>query len=127
MKNRIYKILSVVCYITSFLILFFSIKKTPNFYLNTSTKIILNLISCILIYISGFLIIKKLKYSKKILKLNLIIYFLIYTITICSLTLFDELYGRQGLIIIDWDRNLLNLYLKVHKRFYRKSFLFLCL
>lgn len=112
MKNKIYKIISVVCYIASFLILFFSIKKISNFYLKTSIKVILNIISCILIYIAGFILVKKLKCSKKVLKINLIIYFFIYTLTICSLTLFDELYGRQGLIIIDWDKNLLDLYLR---------------
>ena len=112
MKNTIYKILSILCYVISFFALFLSIRKIPNVYLNTGTKIILSLISCILIYIAGFILVKKIKYSKKVLKLNLILYFLIYTVTICSLTLFDELYGRQGLIIIEWDKDLLDLYLR---------------
>ncbi|MDO4963762.1 MAG: VanZ family protein, partial [bacterium] len=53
---------------------------------------------------------KKLKYNKRILKINLIIYLLLYTMLIFSLTLFDEIYGRQGLIIIRWNKSLFNYY-----------------
>lgn len=114
MKNKIYGYLSVFCYLISSFILMFCIglKLIPNFNISTSLKILLLLVVCILIYISGFILIKKLNYTKKILKINLIIYFLIYIITIFSLTLFDEIYGRQGLIIIDWDKGLLDYYIK---------------
>ena len=54
--------------------------------------------------------IKKYGYDKSLLKINLIIYFLVYIIMIFNLTLFDELYGRQGLITINWNRELLNKY-----------------
>lgn len=113
MKNKVYGYSSIICYVISFLILIFciNIKIMPNFYLNTQVKLILLSIVCILIYIAGLILVKKLNYNKKILRVNLIIYFLIYTVTIFSLTLFDEIYGRQGLIIIDWDKDLLNTYL----------------
>ena len=113
MKNKVYGYLSVFCYVVSFLILLFCInlKLIPSFYLNTQGRLVLLSIVCIMIYISGYILVNKLNYTKKILRVNLIIYFLIYTVTIFSLTLFDEIYGRQGLIIIDWDKNLLNNYL----------------
>ena len=113
MKNKVYGYLSIICYVVSFLILLFciNVKLIPNFYLNTRGKLVLLSIVCILIYLSGYILVNKLNYTKKILKVNLIIYFLIYTVTIFSLTLFDEIYGRQGLIIIDWDKTLLNSYL----------------
>ena len=112
MKNKLYGYFSVFCYVVSFLILLFciNVKLIPNFYLNTRGKLLLLSIVCILIYISGHILVNKLNYTKKILRVNLIIYFLIYTVTIFSLTLFDEIYGRQGLIIIDWDKALLNNY-----------------
>ena len=114
MRNKIYKSVVFVFYILSFLICIVSIKKRiiANITLSTNFRLVLLFIACILIYINGLILTKKLKCSKKILKIHLIIYFLIYTISICSLTLFDELYGRQGLIIIDWDKELLNMYLK---------------
>ena len=106
MKNKLYLNLAIICYILSILILF-SIRSV----LNTNIRLALLSIVCVLIYISGFILIKKLNYNKKILKVNLIIYFLIYTITIFYLTLFDEIYGRQGFIVIEWDKKLLNTYL----------------
>ena len=113
MKNKVYGYLSIFCYVVSFLILLFCIntKLIPNFYLNIRGRLVLLSIVCILIYLSGYILVNKLNYTKKILRVNLIIYFLIYTVTIFSLTLFDEIYGRQGLIIIDWDKTLLNNYL----------------
>ena len=113
MKKNIYTCLSVFCYIVSFLILIFciSIKLIPNIHLTMQGRLLLLSIICILISISGYILVNKLKFTKKILRINLIIYFLLYTVTIFSLTLFDEIYGRQGLIIIEWDKKLLNSYL----------------
>ena len=113
MKNKVYGYFSIICYVVSFLILLFCInlKLIPNFYLNARGRLVLLSIVCILIYVSGYILVNKLNYTKKILRVNLIIYFLLYTVTIFSLTLFEEIYGRQGLIIIDWDKNLLKNYL----------------
>ena len=55
---------------------------------------------------------KKLNKGKKILKVNLIIYFIIYTVTIITLTLFDEIFGRQGLVIPKWNKELLDMYMR---------------
>ena len=54
---------------------------------------------------------KKLNNSKKILKSNIIIYFIIYTITIITLTLFDEIFGRNGIVLVNWNKGLLNNYI----------------
>ena len=111
MKNKLYLNSAFFCYSISFLVLII-ILLMPNIYLNTNLRFILLSIICILIYIGGLILVKKLNYTNKILKINLVIYFLIYTVTIFSLTLFEEIYGRQGLIIIDWDKNLLQTYLQ---------------
>ena len=114
MNNRVYKSLSIILYVLSFIILLFCIKvrSISNIYISTNFKLLLYFISCILIYISGLILVKKLNYNKKILKVNLIIFFIVYTINICVLTLFDELYGRNGLILIEWDKDLLDIYSK---------------
>ena len=115
MKNKIYKILSIVLYVLSFLILLFCVNNglNSNIYLNLNGRLILLSIVCIFIYISGFILVKKLNSDKKILKINLVVYTFIYIFTICTLTLFDELYGRNGLIIIDWDKELLDSYMNI--------------
>ena len=109
MKNKLYRNSVIFCYILSFFILLYCINVIPKLIINI--RIILLSIVCILIYMGGFILVNKLNYYKKILKINLIIYSLIYIITIFSLTLFDEIYGRQGLVIIDWDKDLLNNYI----------------
>lgn len=114
MKSKLYISSAIICYIMSFIILLgcIIIRLIPNILLNINIRIILLLIVCILIYIGGFILVKKLNYNKRILKINLITYFLIYITTIFTLTLFEEIYGRQGFIIIDWDKDLLDMYLK---------------
>ena len=114
MKNKIYKSLVIIFYVLSLVILLFCIKirLTPNVYIETTPRIIFLYVSCLLIYINGYILVKKLNCNKKILKINLIIYFAVYTATICTLTLFDEIFGRQGLVVIEWDKKLVNLYMK---------------
>ena len=113
MKEKNYKFLIFVFYTLSLFILLFFIKVrlTPNVYLKTGVKIILLLVICLLIYFSSYILVKKLNYDKKILKINLIIYFLIYIITIFNLTLFDEIYGRQGFNIVKWNKELFDMYI----------------
>jgi glycopeptide antibiotics resistance protein len=65
---------------------------------------------CIIIYITSLRLVKEYGYDKSLLKINLIIYFLVYIIMIFNLTLFDEIYGRQGLTAISWNREMLNKY-----------------
>lgn len=112
MKSKYYTFFSVCLYILSFLILSFCIvvRLTPNIYLTTRFKLLLLFLVFIFIYISGYILIKKLNYKRRIVYINLIIYFLIYTVTIFSLTLFDEIFGRRGLVIIDWNKSLFDYY-----------------
>lgn len=114
MKNKIYKLLVFVFYLLSLFILLFCLKVRLNsgIYIYTHIRLIMLLMSCIFIYISGFILVKKLNYTKKILKINLIVYFIIYTITVITLTLFDEIFGRNGMVIVNWNKELLDNYMK---------------
>lgn len=113
MKNKLYKILVFVFYALSLFILLFCLKVRLNstIYIYTHIRLILIFISSLLIYLAGYILVKKLNYNKKVLKTNLIIYFVIYTITIITLTLFDEIFGRNGIILVNWNRGLLDNYL----------------
>lgn len=113
MQNKFYKYLAVLFYLLSFFLLIFSIKvkRINGVDLNINFRLVILFFVCILIYISGFILTKKLNYDKKILKINLIIYFLMYIFLVFSLTLFDDIYNRNGLVLIDWDKQLLKRYL----------------
>ncbi len=78
--------------------------------LRYSLRSILIIMICIIIYITSLRLVKEYGYDKSLLKINLIIYFLVYIIMIFNLTLFDEIYGRQGLTAISWNREMLNKY-----------------
>lgn len=114
MKNKLYKIIAFIFYVLSLFILLFCFKVRLNntIYLYTKTRLILLILACLFIYVAGLILVKKLNYSKKILKMNLIIYFIIYTITIFTLTLFDEIFGRRGLVLIHWNKEILDSYIK---------------
>lgn len=114
MKNKMYKILAFVFYLLSLFILLFCIRVrlNNNLYIYTDVRLSIILFAVIFIYIAGYLLVKKLNYTKKILKINLIIYFIIYTVTIIMLTLFDEIFGRNGFVLVDWNKELLNTYVK---------------
>ncbi len=114
MSNKVRKAIVISLYIISIIILIFCIKVrlTPNIYLDTQVRLILLFIFCILVYTNGYILVYKLNYSKKILKYNLILYFLIYIITICTLTLFDEIYGRNGLSVVMWNKDTFKYYMK---------------
>ena len=112
MKNKIYRVLSMLFYLISFTILLFLFvsRFVTIVELSTNVKMILLLSIFILVYLAGLILVKKLNYSKNILKFNLIIYFLIYIVIVFSLTLFEELYGRNGLMFIKWDKELFKEY-----------------
>ena len=114
-KDKILEYIVGLCYIISTIILIhcIRIRLRPGAYILTNNRLILLSIVCILIYIASVILVKNFHASKKILKLNLIIYFLIYTVTIFTLTLFDEIFGRQGFVFINWNMDLLKSYMSL--------------
>ena len=114
MKNKVYKTLAIIFYLISLFILLFCLKVRLNsgIYIYTHIRLILLTIACIFIYLSGIILVKKLNYTKKILKINLILYFIIYTVTIITLTLYDEIFGRNGIVRVNWNKELLDSYMK---------------
>ena len=106
MNSNKYKNLVIILYTfsISILISLIYIKIRKIIVLSTYIKLILLLTVTLLIYIAGYIYIKKVNNKKKILYINIIIYFLIYNVTIFSLTLFDEIYGRNGLTFVTWNK-----------------------
>ena len=116
MENKNEK-LTIIFYILSLFSLPIIIKLMLNntIKLTYSLRFILLIVICIIMYITSLKLVKKYGYDKSLLKINLIIYFLVYIIMIFNLTLFDELYGRQGLTVIDWNMETL-------KKYFNESF-----
>lgn len=114
MKDKTYRKIIVVLYLLSLLIVLYCIKirLTPNIYLKTDARLVMLFFVCIFLYAAGYILVKKLNYSKKILYINLFTYFLIYNVVIFTLTLFDEIYGRNGFQFVIWNKNSLTSYLK---------------
>ena len=114
-KDKILKYIVILCYVLSTLILFhcIRIRLRPGAYILTNNRLILLGIVCVLIYIASIILVKNFHTSKKLLKLNLVIYCLIYTVTIFTLTLFDEIFGRQGFVFINWNMDLLKSYMSL--------------
>lgn len=112
MRDNKYERLTVISYILSLfllpIMLILFMKKIID--VSYGIKFIVLFILCIMMYITSMRMIKKYGYDKSLLKINLVIYFLVYIVIIFNLTLFDELYGRQGLNAVNWTREMLNNY-----------------
>ena len=111
LENKHEKLIVIFYVVSLFLLPIFLLLTVNNkIELTYTIKFIIILILCFIMYITSLNMIKKLGYDKSLLKINLIIYFLVYIIMIFNLTLFDELYGRQGLTHILWTKETLNKY-----------------
>ena len=94
-----------------FLILFyFSLDISKSFNLSTIARPILLLSSCLLFHIGGIFISKHNK-NEKAMKLNLWIYFILYLTLILTLTLFDPMWGRNGLELFNWNSHDFEVYI----------------
>lgn len=111
MENK-QEIRTIIFYLLSLfslpLIIYLMINNTIKF--DYGIRFLIFITICIIIYITSLRIIIKYGYDKSLLKINLIVYFLVYIIMIFNMTLFDELYGRQGLTAINWNREMLGKY-----------------
>ena len=97
--------------IGTFLILFyFSLDISKSFDLSTIARPILLAISCLLFHIGGILFSKHNK-NNKAMKINLWIYFILYLTLIITLTLFDPMWGRNGLNLFNWNSQAFEVYI----------------
>ena len=73
----------------------------PNFYLSEFGRLFLLCGSCFFLYFGGLLL-SKINSNNKPMKINLWIFFILYIILLVTLTLFDSMWGRNGLSFINW-------------------------
>lgn len=115
MKKKINLIVSIITYLLSAIILiyYFSLQFNKLFHLSPSVRIVLLSSSCLLMYLGGFFLTKYVdkKYKKKILKINISIWLLLYIILLSTLTLFDDYFYRGNFNILNWNNEIFKNYL----------------
>lgn len=97
------KFFSIVLYIVASLFGFVYLisEFIPNFYLSELGRLFLLCGNCFFLYFGGFLL-SKFKSNNKYMKINLWIFFVLYIVLLITLTLFDYMWGRNGLNFINW-------------------------
>ena len=91
--------------------LYIGVALQPTVTLDTTTTLVIAIISCLLIYFGGVLLSKYYKNDKP-LKINLWLFFALYILLFVDLTLLDTAWGRRGLFVsfnLEYLKNSVNL------------------
>lgn len=106
------KLGSIILYIISalFVCVYGMFEITPQVLLSELGRVFLLCGSCLSLYVAGLLF-SKYKENNKAMKINLYIFFALYLLLFVTLTLFDPMWGRNGLGIANWSKELLNRYI----------------
>ena len=101
-KNKIISIMFYILY-TVFLIYYGYVELSSNMFMSTFGRLFLLCGSCLFIYL-GALFLSKYRKDNKAMKVNLWIFFVLYCGLLITLTLFDPMWGRNGLSIFNWSQ-----------------------
>ncbi len=106
------KVFSSICYASALLFIIVYILSSTMFHINLSEfgRLFLLCGSCLFLYLGG-LILSKCNNTNKPMKINLWIFLIFYLVLIITLTLFDPLWGRNGLTITKWTKEILDNYI----------------
>lgn len=106
------KISSIIFYIIAVLFLgvYGLVEITKHLYLSEFGRLFLLCGSCFFLYFGGF-ILSKYRKDNKPMKINLCIFFGLYLLLFITLTLFDQFWGRNGLTIVNWSKELFDRYI----------------
>lgn len=110
------KIFSFVFYgfAVLFLILYFIADRSATLHFTEFGRLFLLCGSCLFLYFGGLLL-SKYKNNIKPMKINLWIFFGLYLLLFITLTLFDQFWGRNGLTIVNWSKEMFDVY--IHNSF----------
>ena len=107
------KILAIIFYIISIILLicYGLLDVVSSITLSEFGRLFLLCGSCLFLYFGG-LFISKYRNDKKAMKINLWIFFILYCILLITLTLFDPIWGRNGIEIPKWSIANFKIYLE---------------
>ncbi|MBE6153906.1 MAG: VanZ family protein [Firmicutes bacterium] len=99
------KIISIIFYILSmvFLLYYGYVELSSNIFMSTFGRLFLLCGCCLFLYL-GALFLSKYRKDNKAMKINLWIFFVLFCGLLITLTLFDPMWGRNGLSIFNWSQ-----------------------
>ena len=102
---KIKKAISIIFYVLAviFLLIYAWAEIMPNLMLSEMGRLFLLGGSCLFLYVGGF-IKTKIENNNKAMRINLWIFFILYLVLLITLTLFDPMWGRNGLSIFNWSQ-----------------------
>ena len=116
MKKIYLLLIAFIMYLISGILVYNYIIFTLNeqLIINPLGRVFILVISCLFMYIGAFIISRNItKYKSFPFKLNIVISFILYIFLLSTLTLFDDYFHRgNSFTIINWNRQMLNKYLK---------------
>lgn len=106
------KIYSVIFYLLALILIIIYVLSSTIFNISLSEfgRLFLLCGSCFFLYLGGLLLSKCTKTNKP-MKINLWIFLILYLVLIITLTLFDPMWGRHGLTITKWTKEMLDNYI----------------
>lgn len=106
------RVISIIFYIlaTAFILIYIGVEFMKNISLSELGRLFLLCGSCLFLYL-GALIKSKNDNNNKAMKINLWIFFILYLLLFITLTLFDQFWGRNGLTIAKWNKELFDNYI----------------
>ena len=109
---KIKRVISIIFYILAiaFILIYVGVELMQNVSLSELGRLFLLCGSCLFLYF-GALIKSKNENNNKAMKINLWIFFILYLLLFITLTLFDQFWGRNGLTIAKWNKELFNNYI----------------
>ena len=99
------KVISLIFYILSmvFLLYYGYDELSSNIFMSTFGRLFLLCGCCLFLYL-GALFLSKYRKDNKAMKINLWIFFVLFCGLLITLTLFDPMWGRNGLSIFNWSQ-----------------------
>lgn len=102
------KKLTILMYLLALLLIIsYFIFEIKGLIIHPLIRIIILTISCLFMFWGS-----KIINSKKLMKINIFIWFILYLILIFNLTLFDNYYNRNYFNLFSWNKKFLDIYLK---------------
>ena len=110
---KVKKAISIIFYLfaATFLLIYAWSEIMPNLMLSEMGRLFLLGGSCLFLYVGG-LIKSKNENNNKAMKINLWIFFILYLVLLITLTLFDPMWGRNGIGLSNWTKESFNIYVE---------------
>lgn len=110
---KVKKVIAIIFYVIAifFLLVYGVAEILPHLSLSETGRLFLLCGSCLFLFIGG-VVWSKSTNDNKAMKINLWIFFILYLVLLITLTLFDPMWGRNGIGLSNWTKEGINIYLE---------------